>query len=110
MRATRNFYSDDYRTEAVGLACRGDRSVRAVASDLGIKYWTLRDWVRKAEMAQRKKKRGNAGAPASADETTEQKLARLERENARLERENETLRIDREILKKAAAFFAKESE
>jgi transposase-like protein len=34
----------------------------------------------------------------------------LERENAALQKENDTLRMDREILKKAAAFFAKESE
>lgn len=44
-----------------------------------------------------------------AEETPEQRVARLERENAALRRENDTLRMDREILKKAAAFFAKES-
>jgi transposase-like protein len=54
---------------------------------------------------------GYAGpAPAPKEETAEQRLSRLERENERLRRENELLRMDREILKKAAAFFAKESE
>lgn len=110
MRAPNKTYSDDYRADAVRMARRGDRGIRAVADDLGINHWTLRDWVRRDEMARTKKKTAKAGAAPPAGETAEQKLARLERENARLQRENETLRMDREILKKAAAFFAKESE
>jgi transposase len=47
---------------------------------------------------------------APKDETAEHRAARLERENARLRKEIDQLRMDREILKKAAAFFAKESE
>ena len=102
MRATSNTYSDDYRDDAVRMVRRGDRSIRGVAEDLGINHWTLRDWVRKDEMARSRKKAAK-GQPAAPDgETAEQKLARLERENARLLRENETLRMDREILKKAA--------
>jgi len=42
--------------------------------------------------------------------TAEQKLVWLEQENARLQQQVKTLQMDREILKKAAAFFAKESE
>jgi transposase len=62
-------------------------------------------------MAKRNKSAKGAGpAPAPKEETAEQRLSRLERENERLRRENELLRMDREILKKAAAFFAKESE
>lgn len=110
MRATSNTYSDDYRSDAVRMVRRGDRSIREVAADLGINHWTLRDWVRKDEMARSKKKAAKTGPAVPEGETAEQKLARLERENARLLRENETLRMDREILKKAAAFFAKESE
>jgi transposase-like protein len=59
-------------------------------------------------MARRKKPPIDvAGGP---NETKEQRMARLERENERLRKENESLRTDREILKKAAAFFAKENE
>jgi transposase len=47
---------------------------------------------------------------AAANESAEQRVARLERENGRLRKEVESLKMDREILKKAAAFFAKESE
>jgi hypothetical protein len=43
-----------------------------------------------------------------ADETTEQRIARLEREGAKLKREIESLRTDCEILKRAEAFFEKE--
>lgn len=51
--------------------------------------------------------------PASSlvpGETVEKRLARLEAENAALKKENEDLRVDKEILKKAAAFFMKESK
>jgi transposase len=76
-----------------------------VAADLGIPDKTLRYWH---EMAKRRKK----GPPAipRAGESAAQRLERLERENAQLRRENEELKMDRAILKKAAAFFAKESE
>jgi transposase len=72
---------------------------------------TLYRWYDR-EMARRrdKPKQTSSGTPAaSASETVQQKLARLERENAALRKENEDLKLDKEILKKAAAFFAKES-
>jgi hypothetical protein len=61
-----------------------------------------------------KRKGREAAGPAVVGkpgrETPEQRLARLEHENAKLRREIESLKVDREILKKAAAFFVKESE
>ena len=110
MRAASNTYSDEYRADAVRLVHRQGRSITAVAVDLGINHWTLRDWVRKDEMARKNMKTPKGPTAPPSNETAEQKLARLERDNARLLRENESLRMDREILKKAAAFFAKESE
>jgi transposase-like protein len=59
---------------------------------------------------QRKKQPGKTPPANPATESPEQRLERLERENERLRKENDSLRTDREILKKAAAFFAKESE
>lgn len=105
MRVSR--FTEEFKSDALDLVRRGNRSLRQVASDLGISYWTLREWYRQSEMAKRKK--AKAAAP-SGSETAEQELQRLRRENALLRRENEQLRQDREILKKAAAFFAKESE
>jgi transposase len=104
-------YSDDFRAEALALIRRRDRSYNQLANDLGVNSWTLRDWYKKDEMAKRNKPaKGTGPAAAPKEETAEQRLSRLERENERLRRENESLKVDREILKKAAAFFAKESE
>ena len=59
-------------------------------------------------MAKRTKKPASA-KPLEA-ESPDERIARLERENERLQKKVESLETDREILKKAAAFFAKESE
>jgi transposase len=102
-------YPEEFRAEAVALYRRTDRSIKQVAEDLGVSYLTLRHWVDQDAM-KRKKHQAPRATTAPTKETVEQKLARFERENAKLQRENEQLRMDREILKKAAAFFAKESE
>jgi transposase len=111
MRTTRPTYTEEFRNDALNLLHTTDRPVKQIAKDLGISEWTLREWYRKSEMAKKPKKNKASARPAVlGDETTEQKLARLERENSKLRRENDSLKMDREILKKAAAFFAKESE
>jgi transposase len=101
-------YTAEFRAEAVALLERDDRTIAQVADDLGVSYNTLNYWYKADRMAKKRKKSG-AGSPP-ADESDEEKLTRLERENAALRRENESLKMDREILKKAAAFFAKENE
>ena len=105
-------YPDGFKADALALMRRGDRSFRQLSADLGVSHWTLRDWYRAEEMAGKKGKRPKK-VPlegAAAAETPEQKLARLERENTRLRKQVAQLEEDRAILKKAAAFFAKESE
>src|SRR5580704_7771582 len=100
----RPHYDEQFKESAIELL---ERTFPQVAQDLGVSEWTLRDWYRKRGMA--KKKKGKQSGPAAAlkalqgDETPEQRLARLERENAALRRENDSLKMDREILKKAAA-------
>lgn len=110
-------YSPEFRADAVALLRRSDRSIGKVADDLGVSDVTLREWYKRDEMKKNSKTRDTAPtATASAPkallrgETTEERVARLERENVALRRENDSLRMDREILKKAAAFFAKENE
>ena len=112
MRVLRQHYSDAFKTEAMILVERGDRSFAQLATDLGVSQWTLRHWYAQSQMSKRstKKRRGSPEVPIAPSETEKQKVARLERELTRLQRENESLKMDREILKKAAAFFAKESE
>ena len=113
-------YDDAFREQAVNLLDRTDRSLGEVASSLGVPYATLHYWYRQ-RMAKKRKKPGAASSSptmnaasspttvAAVPETLQQKLARLERENAALRKENEDLKLDRDILKKAAAFFVKES-
>jgi transposase-like protein len=103
-------YTDEFKSDAVEAVRRSDRSRRQVARDLGVSHAALCAWYKREEMAKRTKGNSKARPPAPTEETAEQRLRRLERENDALRKENETLRMDREILKKAAAFFAKESE
>ncbi len=70
-----------------------EKSIRQLSYELGIADQTLRNWVKQAEI-DRDKREGL---------TTEER-----EELRRLRRENRILREEREILKKAAAFFAKE--
>ena len=87
-------YSEEFRDEAVRLVLGSESSIPQTAKDLGISVWTLRGWM--------KRRRERAGV------NTPRRVETLEEENRRLKRENAVLRQEREILKKAAAYFAKE--
>lgn len=105
-------YPEEFKQDAVRLLERSGRSYTQVSADLGVSYWTLRNWYKELRMGKRSKKAstGKAAAAPVSGETLEEKVKRLERENALLRKENESLQTDRAILKKAAAFFVKESE
>jgi len=109
-----NRYDDAFREGALGLLARTGRSIPAVAADLGIPVATLRHWYNVGMARSRKPKHvlptPSSSTSAPPNETLQQKVARLERENEELRRANAELEMDRAILKKAAAFFAKESE
>jgi transposase len=92
-------YTEEFRQQAVELVEASEKTVAEVARDLGINDTTLGSWV-KAARAERGEPDASGRVPLTADERAE--LTRLRRENA-------TLRQEREILKKAAAFFVKES-
>ena len=105
-------YEPAFKAGAIALLERTDRSVPEVADSLGVPVGTLYRWY-DLEMARRRGKPKTpvpGGTATPPTETVQQKLARLERENAALRKENDDLKLDKEILKKAAAFFAKESE
>ena len=106
-------YTDEYKSEAMDLVLRSGRTIREIAEDLGISHWTLREWYKQVPMAKKQKRPGPMPAgkrPQAVEESPDKRVAQLEREVAKLRRDNETLRMEREILKKAATFFAKESE
>lgn len=111
MRVTKRCYTPEFRADALELLRRSDRTLTEVAESLGVNRATLYYWYRQDPMT---KKRRNKTAKLSGvvppTETDEQRIARLEKENARLQRKVDQLEMDREILKKAAAFFAKESD
>ena len=87
-------YPATFRAEAVELVRSSGQAIRVLAADLGIAEQTLRNWVRQAAI--------DAGERAGLTTTEREELQRLRRENR-------VLREEREILKKAAAFFAKET-
>jgi len=86
-------YPDELRERSVRLVFESGRPIAHVARDLGVKYESLRQWVRQAE----------------ADAGGRRDLSRSEREHMKeLEREVRELRKANEILKAASVFFAKE--
>ena len=90
-------YPEEFKREAVRLMmARGERTVAEIASDLGVSSKQLYNW------------RQAYGADAQRGRTTSGET--LEQEVRRLRREVQQLKTDRAILKKAAAFFAKEDQ
>ncbi len=94
-RARRQF-TDEFKAEAVRLVLDEGKSIPEVARDLDLTESAFRGWVERARADRTKGKTG---------------LTTAEREELKLlRRENRELRMERDILKKAAAFFAKESK
>ncbi|MEU5306594.1 transposase [Streptomyces noursei] len=96
-------YPEEFRKDAVALwrASGGTRRYAAVAAELGITGETLRTWVRKDNAGQQAP--GGAGPEGPAEEP-----ARLRAENARLLKAEKEWQLEREILRRAAAYFARE--
>ena len=91
-------YTAEFREAAVKQVLAGGRSQRAVARALEMSQKTLANWVNRTRRGQALVAR----EPALPVSQLEAELSRLRQENARL-------KMEREILKKAAAYFAKES-
>ena len=96
MPRTRPPYPPEFRLEALRLLRSGARTPKQLAAELGCSEQTLQNWLRQDEAD-----RGERDDVLSSDER-----ARLRE----LEREIKVLRQEREILKRAAAFFIRESD
>jgi transposase len=94
-RRPRRAFTSEFKAEIVEVCRRGDRSIGQVAKDFDLTETAVREWVRQADI--------DAGTrPDGLTSTEREELAALRRENRRL-------REDVEILKRATAFFAKET-
>jgi len=93
---TRRSYTETFKEEAVHLVRESGQPVTQVARDLGIADHLLYRW--RAEQHQ-----------AESQGHTRQSLRAEQEELARLRRENAVLKQERDFLRRAAAFFAKES-
>ena len=92
----RRKFTAEFKAETVRLARETDRSIGRIARDLDLTESAVRNWVKQAEID------AGRGAPGALTTSEREELARLRRENKQLQ-------MERDILKKATAFFAKES-
>ena len=89
----RRKFTDEFKAETVKLIKTSGRGVGSVARELNIGETAVRRWVQQAD------------ASSSADSLNPDERTELQR----LRKENQELRMEKEILRKATAFFAKES-
>lgn len=95
-KRSRRVFSKEEKADAVALVHKSGKSIGTLARDLGIGENSLRNWVKQAAIDEGK--------------GTDSGLTTAEREELRhLRREVKTLQMERAFLKKAAAFFAKET-
>ena len=92
----RRAFTAEQKAEAVKIVKTSGKSVGQVAQEMGLTVSALRSWVKQDEINQNPTPRG----PLTTDERAE--LARLRKELKRVE-------MERDFLKKAAAFFARET-
>jgi transposase len=94
-RRSRRRFTDEFKAGVVRLVLDEGKTAGAVARELNLTDSAVRAWVAQAQADRTKGKTG---------------LTTAERDElARLRKENRELKLERDILKKAAAFFAKEN-
>ena len=91
---TRRSFPKEFKADAVALVLDEGRSIASVARALGIGESNLGNWVRQARI--------DRGEREGLTTSERAELARLRRENAQL-------RMERDLLKRATAFWVKES-
>ena len=91
---TRRSFTPEFKADIVERCRVGDRTIAQVARDFDLTETAVREWVRQAET--------DAGERPGLTTEERQELSRLRRENKRLQ-------ADVDLLKRATAFFAKET-
>ena len=85
-------YDDEFKTHAVKMVVEQDRTISAVASDLGVSQPTIRRWVRQATKPESSK---------------DKRIAELEAENKKLKKQLANTKETVDVLKKPVAIFIK---
>ena len=93
-RRDRRSYTPEFKSEIVDRCRAGDRSIAEVARDFDLTESAVRRWVAQAEI--------DVGERPGLSSEEREELSRLRRENKRLQ-------ADVDLLKRATAFFAKET-
>jgi transposase-like protein len=88
-------YPPEFKREAVGLYRRSGKSLQVIAGELGVAVESLRSWNKQHDI--------DSGAREGLTTPEREELRELERKLLRVEQE-------RDLLKRAAAFFARETE
>jgi len=97
----RRQFSREFKLEAVRLASSSEKTLEQVSRELGVRSDTLRGWKRQSE--------GRAGLSADDVFPGNGKLMSQDEVIRALRRELDLMKQERDFLKKAAAYFAKES-
>jgi transposase-like protein len=93
-KRTRRKFTAEFKRDAVAMVLDNDRTIADVARSLGIGETSLGNWVKQARI--------DRGEREGLTTSERQELTALRRENARL-------RMERDLLKRATAFWVKES-
>ena len=96
----RQVYTSEFRQQAIEMVTSEGLGIAEASRRLSISPKTLTNWVRRAK---------DGGSRAGAAAAPRREVTEAEAELSRLRRENAELRMERDILKKASAYFAKES-
>ena len=96
-------YTEEFKVEAIRLA--DSIGGNAAAKRLGVPQSTVTNWVRSRKTERKGSMRGSPESTSMA----RRPVSELEAENARLRKELVNARLDLEIVKKAAAYFVRES-
>ena len=96
-------YTTDFRDSTIQLVMNSDKSVLQIGKDLDVNPKTIYNWVREY------KKANNIPIDSCTNKTKNTTKETMEDELKRLRAETKLLKQERDILKKAAAYFAKET-
>lgn len=96
-------YTKEFKDSTIQLALNSDKSAYKIAQDLNMSDKTLYAWLRAYRIKH------NLGNDTVRIKKTKSSTESLEEENRRLRKELKDVKIEKEILKKAAAYFAKET-